>query len=44
MLEVTGQGVLALTYLHLCRKPWHRFAIWFLGTMLTTIITVNLIG
>lgn len=43
-LEVVGQGVLWLAYTHVCRKQWHRVAIWFLGTLLTTILTVNIIG
>lgn len=44
MLEVIGQGVLWLAYTHVCKRPWHRFAIWFLGTLVTTIITVHLVG
>ena len=43
-LEVIGQLVLWLAYTHVCRSQWHRVAIWFLGTLLTTIITVNLVG
>lgn len=43
-LEVVGQGVLWLAYTHVCSKQWHRVAIWFLGTLLTTIVTVHLIG
>jgi hypothetical protein len=43
-LECIGQGVLWLAYTHVCRKPSHRVLIWFIGTLLTTIITVNLIG
>lgn len=43
-VEVVGQGVLVLTYKHVCSKDWHRFAIWFLGTLLTTILTVHLVG
>lgn len=44
LMDVMGQGVLWLAYTHVCRKTWHRATIWFLGTLLTTIITVNLIG
>ena len=44
LLEVLGQAVLVLAYQHVCRKSWHRTAIWFVGTLLTTIITVNIIG
>lgn len=43
-LEVIGQGVLWLAYKHVCRTQWHSVAIWFVGTILTTILTVNLIG
>lgn len=43
-LEVIGQGVLVLAYNHVCRKAWHRASIWFVGTLLTTIVTVNLVG
>lgn len=43
-LEVIGQGVLVLAYKHVCSEDWHRFAIWFLGTLVTTIITVSLVG
>jgi hypothetical protein len=43
-LEVVGQIVLWIAYKHVCSKQWHTVAIWFLGTLLTTIITVNLIG
>jgi hypothetical protein len=43
-LEVTGQAVLWLAYTHVCKKSWHRLAIWFVGTLLTTIITVHLVG
>jgi hypothetical protein len=43
-LEVIGQGVLVLAYKHVCRSDWHRFVIWFVGTLLTTIITVSLVG
>jgi hypothetical protein len=43
-LEVTGQAVLLLAYTHFCRHNWHRAAIWFIGTLLTTILTVNLVG
>jgi hypothetical protein len=44
MLEVVGQGVLWLAYRHWCRHDWHRVAIWFFGTLLTTIITVHAVG
>lgn len=44
LLECVGQAVLWGAYTHVCRKSWHRAAIWFIGTLLTTIITVNLIG
>lgn len=44
MLEVIGQGVLVLAYNHVCTKVWHRATIWFVGTLLTTILTVNLVG
>jgi hypothetical protein len=44
LLEVVGQAVLWVAYTHVCRKPWHRASIWFIGTLVTTIITVNLIG
>jgi hypothetical protein len=29
---------------HVCKCPWHRVGIWLIGTLLTTIITVHLIG
>jgi hypothetical protein len=44
LLECVGQLVLFVAYKHVCRKDWHRVAIWLVGTLLTTIITVNLIG
>jgi hypothetical protein len=44
VLEVVGQGVLWLAYIHVCRRPWHRTAIWFVGTALASIITVHLVG
>lgn len=44
LLEVIGQGVLWLAYTHVCRKGWHRATIWFVGTLLTTILTVQVIG
>lgn len=44
VLELVGQGVLVLAYRHVCRKDWHRIAIWLSGTLLTTILTVNLVG
>jgi hypothetical protein len=44
LLECIGQGVLYLAYKHACRTDWHRVAIWFVGTLLTTIVTVHLIG
>lgn len=44
LLDVAGQGVLWLAYTHVCRKTWHRAAIWFIGTALVTVTTVNLIG
>ena len=44
MLEVIGQGILWLAYRHVCRKSWHRVAIWLIGTMLASILTVNLVG
>lgn len=43
-LEVIGQGVLVLAYKHACRKAWHQPAMWFAGTALTTVLTVNLVG
>src|SRR4051794_40716769 len=43
LLECLGQVVLFVAYKHVCRKDWHRVAIWLVGTLLTTIITVNLI-
>lgn len=43
-LELVGQGVLVLAYRHVCRKAWHRYLIWQAGTILTTIITVSLVG
>lgn len=44
LLECLGQGVLVLAYKHVCRKPWHRAAIWFAGTLITSVITVHAIG
>lgn len=44
LLECVGQAVLWLAYTHVCKKSWHRAAIWFFGTLLTTIVTVHLIG
>ena len=43
-MDVLAQLVLFLAYKHVCRKPWHRMLIWFAGTLLATIITVNFIG
>lgn len=44
LVEMMGQVVLWLAYKHVCKVEWHRFAIWFLGTMLATVVTVNLVG
>ena len=43
-LECVGQAVLWLAYTHVCKKTWHRGAIWFFGTLLTTILTVHVVG
>jgi hypothetical protein len=44
LLECIGQGVLWLAYKHVCRSAWHTPAIWLVGTLLTTILTVHLVG
>lgn len=44
MLECMGQAVLWGAYKHVCRASWHRTAIWFVGTLLTSIITVHMVG
>jgi hypothetical protein len=43
-LEVVGQAILIVAYKHVCKKDWHRVAIWFFGTLLTTILTVHMVG
>jgi len=43
-LECVGQLVLWLAYKHVCRSAWHTYAIWFLGTLVTTILTVHAVG
>lgn len=44
VLECVGQLVLWLAYKHVCRSEWHGPAIWLLGTALTTVITVHMVG
>lgn len=56
LVEIMGQCVLWLAYSHkrlrtplnlwtdLCSTPWHRPAIWFVGTLATSILTVHLVG
>ncbi len=43
-LEVGGQAVLLLAFLHICRHRWHRVAVWFVGTLFLSIVTVYLLG
>lgn len=43
-LECVGQVILWMAFKHVCRHQWHRFAIWGIGTFLTSVLTVHLIG
>jgi len=43
-LDCAAQGILYMAYKHVCRKPWHRAAIWLLGTAAIAVVTVDLVG
>lgn len=43
-LELAGQLILVLAYRHICRRSWHRLAIWIVGTVALAFLTVWLVG
>lgn len=45
-LEATGSLIAIGAYKShkLCKTKWHKFGIWFALSLLTTIVTVQLVG
>jgi hypothetical protein len=42
-LEALGAAIGVYAY-NFCKHTWHRLAVWFTLSALTTIITVSLVG